>query len=154
MSRWPRGEAIIERLLAAGEVDLIAKSASDGRPLLEQAERRLKVAEAALAIDADGAYTNAYDAARLAATALLAQQGLRPTTEGGHRAVEEALIAQFGEGFSRFRVLRRRRHELDYPTSTYAESSPAEAEDAVATARQFLDAARRILPELHFFRDV
>lgn len=153
MSRWPRGEATIERLLATGELDLIARSASDGRPMLAQAERRFKIAKTALAIDTDGAYTNAYDAARLAATALLAHQGLRPTTEGGHRAVEEALIAQFGEGFAGFRVLRRRRHELDYPTSTYAESSLAEAEDAIDTARQFLDATQRILPELQFFRD-
>lgn len=98
MARWPRGEATIERLLAAGDLDAIDRSASDGGPLLAQAQRRLKIAEAALDIDTDGAYTNAYDAARLAATALLTQQGLRPTTRGGHRAVEEALLAQFGQG--------------------------------------------------------
>lgn len=80
MARWPRGEATIERLLAAGDLDAIDRSASDGGPLLAQAQRRLKIAEAALDIDTDGAYTNAYDAARLAATALLTQQGLRPTT--------------------------------------------------------------------------
>ena len=37
-------------------------------------------------------------AARQACVALLAQQGLRPTTAGGHYAVEEAIRAQFGAG--------------------------------------------------------
>jgi phage tail tape-measure protein len=35
----------------------------------------------------------AYDAARQACVALLAQQGLRPTTAGGHYAVEEIIRA-------------------------------------------------------------
>ena len=148
MPRWKRGEAAVERLLASGDLDEIGKSASDGSAVLEQAKRRLKVAEAALAIDPDAAYTNAYDAARLAATALLTQQGLRPTTAGGHRAVEEALLAQFGQGFSKFSVLRRRRHELDYPDTTYSE-----AQDALGTARLFVETAARILPELGFFGD-
>jgi len=38
------------------------------------------------------------NAARIACIALLAQQGMRATTNGGHYAVE----AQFGEGFRPF----------------------------------------------------
>ena len=151
MSRWTRGEEVIERLLEASQLDALARSASDGSAVLEQARRRLQVAEAALAIDSDGAYTNAYDAARLAATALLAQQGLRPTVAGGHRAVEEAVVAQFGQGFARYSVLRRRRHELDYPNATYSEASDQEAQDAVRTARLFVEAAEKIRPDLGFF---
>ena len=153
MPRWKRGESVIERLVRAGSLDVIGKSASDGSAVLAQAGRRLRIAEAALEIDPDGAYTNAYDAARLAATALLTQQGLRPTTSGGHRAVEEALLAQFGPGFSKFSVLRRRRHELDYPGTSYSEASDDEVRDAVETARLFLETAERILPELGFFSD-
>lgn len=153
MARWNRGEGTIERLLAAHELDGISKSVSDGASVLEQARRRLKIAEAALMIDPDGAYTNAYDAARLAATALLTQQGLRPTQAGGHRAVEEALLAQFGPGFSKFSMLRRRRHELDYPTTSYSEASDGEAREAVATARLFVETAAKILPELAFFSE-
>lgn len=153
MARWARGERTIERMLAAGELDALGKSASDGSAVLEQARRRLRIAEAALAIDPDGAYTNAYDAARLAATALLTQQGLRPTTTGGHRAVEEALLAQFGAGFSKFSVLRRRRHELDYPDTSYSEASDSEAQDAVDTSGLFVQTATKILPELGFFGD-
>jgi len=58
MSRWKRGEVAVERLLASGDLDAITKSASQGSVVLDQARRRLKVAEAALAIDLDGAYTN------------------------------------------------------------------------------------------------
>ena len=152
-SAWKRGRQTVERLLAARELDGISRSASDGTFVLEQARRRLKIAEAALTIDPDGAYTNAYDAARLAATALLAQQGLRPTQAGGHRAVEEALLAQFGTGFSRFSMLRRRRHELDYPSATYSEASIGEARDAVDTARLFVETSAKIMPELRFFSD-
>lgn len=153
MARWKRGEATIERLLAAGELDRIGKSVSDGSAVLEQARRRLKIAEAALEIDPDGAYTNAYDAARLAATSLLTQQGLRPTSAGEHRAVEESLLAQFGSGFAKFSVLRRRRHELDYPDTSYSEASDDEAQDAVSTARLFTETAAKILPGLGFFSD-
>ena len=153
MSRWTRGEQVIESMLSAGEIDTLDKAASDGAPVLEQARRRLQVSSAAMAIDTDGAYTNAYDAARLAATALLTQQGLRPTITGGHRAVEEALLAQFGDGFSRFKVLRRRRHELDYPDVGYSEASIAEAQEAVDTATLFVETAAKILPQLGFFQD-
>lgn len=153
MPRWKRGETTIERLLATSNLDLIGRSASDGSAILEQSKRRLKIAEAALAIDPDGAFTNAYDAARLAATALLAQQGLRPTQIGGHRAVEEALQAQFSPGFSKFSMLRRRRHELDYPDTSYSEASGHEARDAVNTADLFIETAAKLLSELGFFSD-
>jgi len=153
MSRWGAGEATVERLLASGALDVIGKSASDGAAVLAQAGRRLEVAEAALSIDPDAAYTNAYDAARLAATALLIQQGLRPTTVGGHKAVEEAILAQFGAGFSKFSMLRRRRHELDYPDTSYTEATDREAQGAVDIARLFVTSATKILPELGFFSD-
>ena len=43
--------------------------------------------------DAYSAYVLAYDAARIACIALLAQQGLRATTSGGHYAVERTVRA-------------------------------------------------------------
>ncbi len=58
------------------------------------------------------AYVVAYDAARHAAVALLAEQNLRVTAEGGHLAVDQALNAQFGGVFSSFSRLRRRRKRL------------------------------------------
>ena len=49
--------------------------------------------------DPEGAYTLLYDASRLALTAALAVQGLRPTTRGGHVVVGDALRAQRGPKF-------------------------------------------------------
>jgi hypothetical protein len=51
----------------------------------------------------DSAFVLAYDAARQACTAPLAQQGLRPTTSGGHYAVEESAPSV---GVSRSSMLR------------------------------------------------
>jgi hypothetical protein len=54
--------------------------------------------------DAYCAYVLAYDAARFVCIAQLAQQGLLATTSGGHYVVEQAVGAQFGEGFRLFGV--------------------------------------------------
>lgn len=61
-----------------------------------RASRTLTTAETIASDDPDSAFVLAYDSARYAGTALLAHQGLRPTTSGGHYAVEVALRAQFG----------------------------------------------------------
>lgn len=151
MARWPRGQAVIEQLLTSGALSSVDRSASDGLALLAQAQRRLRIAEAGLEIDAGGAYTNAYDAARLVGTALAAQQGLRPTTQGGHSVVEEVIVTQFGPGFARFGVLRRRRHELDYPGSAYTGASRSEASEAAETVQAFVKAAEQLLEQLGFF---
>ncbi len=45
MPRWTPGEAVIEQMLAAGELETISKSAADGSAVLGQAERRLTTAE-------------------------------------------------------------------------------------------------------------
>ena len=94
--------------------DRLAVAEADGNPLLEQAGRTTTAA-ALVSGDAYSAYVLAYDAARFACIALLAQQGLRTTTSGEHYAVEQAVRAQFGDGFRPFGVLPRRRNELEYP---------------------------------------
>src|SRR6266542_2082745 len=84
-------------------------------------------------------------------TALLAHQGLRPTTQGGHYAVEEAVRGQFGESFRAVGTLRRRRNELEYPTYPGDEADRDEVADAIRMARQIIEAAQRILPNLGVF---
>jgi hypothetical protein len=64
-------------------------------------------------------YALAYDAARKALTAILENQGLRPTTRGGHLAVYEAVRAQLEAPMGRllrtFNRMRTRRHDAEYP---------------------------------------
>jgi hypothetical protein len=102
MSRWPRGEAEVEQLVARRELELVAGAGADGTPLLAQAQKTAATAAAVVLNDAYSAYVLAYDAARFACIALMAQQGLRATTSGGHYAVERTVRAQFGEGFRPF----------------------------------------------------
>ncbi|MBN9610170.1 MAG: hypothetical protein J0I11_12745 [Actinobacteria bacterium] len=93
MARWPRGEADIEALLHDGRLQQLTGDAANGRRLLDKAVKTLNTARLAVTGDTDSAFVLAYDAARQALTALLVQQGLRPTTDGGHYAVEQAVRA-------------------------------------------------------------
>src|SRR6185437_2022080 len=61
-----------------------------------RARRGLEAARALADSAPDSSVVLAYDAARQACVAVLAQQGLRPTTTGGHYAIEEVVRAQFG----------------------------------------------------------
>ncbi len=115
MPRWARGEAEAGQLIARRELEQVTGAATDGTPLLEQARKTAATAAGLVSSDPYSAYVLAYDAARFACIALLAQQGLRATTSGGHYAVEQAVRAQFEDGFRPFGVLRRRRNELEYP---------------------------------------
>jgi HEPN domain-containing protein len=101
--------------------------------------------------DPDSAFVLAYDAARQALTALLAHQGLRPTTKGGHYAVEQAARAQFGPGFRQFGALRRRRNELEYPERPDDDATIEEATEAVNDAQAIITAAEGLLDQLGLF---
>ncbi|MEU5881988.1 hypothetical protein [Spirillospora sp. NPDC047279] len=151
MARWARGEAVIERMIADGELQRVTGPAADGLPWLTKAQRTYGSAAVLAGTDADSAYVLAYDAARLAGTALLAQQGLRPTTRGGHLVVDEALRAQFGEVFRPFRTLRIRRNELEYPAYPGDGAEERETERALAGADQIIEAAQKLLPSLARF---
>jgi hypothetical protein len=113
--------------------------------------QKVQGAEADGQIDPDSSYSLAYDAARFACTALLAQQGLRPTSKGGHYAVEQAVRAQFQAHFRTFGVLRRRRNEVEYPTASNIGVSGDETSEAHAAAEVILEAAGKVLPHLSFF---
>lgn len=100
MARWKRGESEVEALLAAGVLQKLTGAAANGERLLKKATVTLTTARSDIETDPASAFVLAYDAARQALTALLAHQGLRPTTRGGHYAVEQAARAQFGAGKS------------------------------------------------------
>ena len=151
MSRWPRGEAEIEQLIANRQLQQVIGGQANGAHLLQKASRTLETSGQIADEDPDSAYVLAYDAARYAGTAILAQQGLRPTTAGGHYAVEVALRAQFGDGFRPFGAMRRRRNELEYPTGPGETTTHDEAQKAIQDANALLRAARQLLPTLSIF---
>lgn len=151
MARWTRGEAEIEQLLSNRELERVTGAAADGRPLVDQARNTAATAATLTGTDAYSAYILAYDAARFACTALLAQQGLRPTTDGGHTAVATAVRAQFGPGFRPFGTMRRRRNELEYPNIPGETATTSEAKQAVADASALITAAGQLLDQLPLF---
>ncbi len=148
--RWSRGEAEVERLLSDSRIQRVTGSAADGMGWLERAERTIRTARA-IDGDPESALILGYDAARQACTAVLAQQGLRPTTAGGHYVVEEVLRAQFGDGFRGFGALRRRRNEIEYPMHPGDDVEPDEAAAALDAAAKLIDSARKLLPNLAIF---
>ncbi|NAS24968.1 hypothetical protein GT755_25195 [Herbidospora sp. NEAU-GS84] len=148
MTRWKRGEAEVERLLAAGELQQVRGEATDGSGWLTKARTTLSSADDLAATDANSAYTLAYDAARFACVGALAQQGLRATSKGGHYAVQQAVLAQFGPAFAFFGSMRRRRNELEYPQFPDEIVEEAEARQAVEEARSIIEATGRLLGHL------
>jgi hypothetical protein len=151
VSKWPRGEAEVEELLRRRELERITGAAADGAPLMAQADRTTTTAAGLVGTDPYSAYVLAYDAARFGCVALLAQQGLRATSSGGHYAVEQAVRAQFGPGFRPFGDLRRRRNELEYPRHPADTASEDEARQAIEVARQLIRAAEALIEQLSFF---
>ena len=151
MARWKRGESDVEALIASGELQKLTGDAANGDRLLEKAAVTLETARSAIESDPDSAFVLAYDASRQALTGLLAHQGLRPTTKGGHYAVEQAVRAQFGPGFRQFGALRRRRNELEYPERPGDDATNDEASEAVENAAAIITAAQGLLDQLGLF---
>ena len=157
MGRWATGAEQIEAMLERRELQRVAGGTDAALALLDSADKHVKAATRCLPLDTEGAYVLAYDASRKAATALLAHQGLRPTTRGGHIAAVEAIQAQFPgvPGLKSLDRLRRRRNQAEYPDpATYDPITEDEAQDAITTALAAIHTARTLTsrPELGLFR--
>jgi hypothetical protein len=150
--RWEQGRATVDTMLGRGELERIPPSRDQADSLLSQARRHLKAAEAVTDVDQIGAYQLMYDAARKALTAVLENQGLRPTRAGGHMAVFEAVRAQLdpplGPVLRPFDRMRRRRNDAEYPSA----ERPALTRDEVAQdapkVADIVDLAGRVLDQM------
>ncbi|MFV8160755.1 hypothetical protein ACNQVK_01130 [Mycobacterium sp. 134] len=148
---WDTGRANITAALTAGELQRITGAQAAGAGWVADARTKLATAENIAQSDPATAYVTAYDAARFALVAILAQQGLRATQRGGHLAVEHAAKAQFGRRFATFAVLRRRRAELEYPAYAGERVEVSEAHAAIADSGAIVDAAEALLAHLTIF---
>ncbi len=148
---WQPGRDKIAELLAAAELEQVTADHRVARLLLDDAGLHLATAAAGLSSgDLSGAYQLAYDALRKSAASLLAAQGLRATSRGGHIAVQEATRAQFGStvrGFRSFGRIRRARNTFEYPSTVTPGPSPDDVRDAITAATQARDAAMAILEQ-------
>lgn len=148
VARWRKGEEQVIRLIEERHLQRLAPDSDTATSLLASVRRHIDSARRTVDGDPEAAYTVAYDAARKSAAALLAHQGLRPTTAGGHIAVVEVMRAQFPgvPGLASLDRLRRRRNQSEYPDPrSYDPITTAEAKDAIAVAAECLASAERLL---------
>ena len=138
-------------MLAVRDLQTITGEMTDGQAWISKAMKTLTTAAAIVDDDPESALVLAYDAGRQVATGLLAQQGLRPTTAGGHLAVVRAIVDQFNGPFKELDSLRRRRNDLQYPAYPGDLIDLDEARAAIETVRGFLSSAEQLLPAIGFF---
>ena len=146
---WEPGSDRIRELLNSGELGQVPPDAELARRMLAGAGRHLATAAAAESGgDLAGAFQLAYDALRKSAASLLEAQGLRATSRGGHIAVQDAVLAQFGSSIRALRSfsrLRRARNSFEYPSTDTPGPSEDDVKDAIRVAREANDAAGKIL---------
>jgi len=147
MSPWTRGTDEIDELIAADHLKRANGADVGTQALMQRAQQLINTARGLVVSDPVTAYVVAYDGAKHAGAALLAEQNLRATGKGGHVAIERALDAQFGQPFARFGALRRRRNELDYPASADDFADEQEAQQAIDRAAGVVDSAAKILEQ-------
>jgi hypothetical protein len=153
--RWDQGREAIERMLADGELQRVPASREHADRLLVQARSHVSSAARVCDDDPAGAYALTYDAARKGLTAILENQGLRPTTRGGHLAVLEAVRAQLdppmGRPLRQFNRMRVRRHDAEYPPTDSPEITADDVREDLATAENLIAIAARVLNEMSPF---
>ena len=153
--RWEQGRGAIDRMLADGELQRVPASRIQADRLLFQAKTHVTSALQVCGDDPAGGYALAYDAARKALTAILENQGLRPTTRGGHLAVLEAARAQLvppmGRALRGFNRMRTRRHDAEYPPTDSPEITPDDVREDRATAENLIAIAAQLLDEMSPF---
>ncbi len=148
---WQPGQDKITDLVSDGELERVEPSEDTAGRLLQDATRHLDTAAVALLSgDLSGAYQLAYDSLRKSAASLLAVQGLRATSRGGHIAVQDAVLAQFGasvRALRSFARIRRARNTFEYPSTTTPGPSVDDVNDAITSATAVYDAAQEILQQ-------
>ena len=146
---WGPGSERIQLLIDAGELARVPSDDALARRMLADAARHLATASAAESTqDLSGAYQLAYDALRKSAASLLEAQGLRPTSRGGHIALQDAAIAQFGStvrALRSFSRIRRARNSFEYPSAETPGPSADDVRDAIKIAGEVRDAAAKML---------
>lgn len=153
--KWAQGASEIEDMLARGELEKVEPSEDHADLLLSQAQGHLDAADGLLEQHPPSAYSLLYEGARKAMSAVLAKQGLRGTASGGHVAVQNAIEAQLGamrHVVRKFRQLRTRRHDSEYPSINQPEVTVDEAREGLADARDILDLMGKVVPEVGPFR--
>lgn len=153
--RWNQGRAVLDRMLEAGELQRVPASREHADRLIAEARALLTSAASLRESNPEGAYALLYDAARKALTAVLENQGLRPTSMGGHLAPYEAAMAQLdppmGAVVRPFNRMRVTRHDMEYPAAGSPPITAADVRADLPKATAITDCAGRVLDQMSPF---
>lgn len=141
-------------MLEDGDLGQVVADIGLANRLIAAARRHVKSAETLSHEDSELAYAAVYDAIRKAMTALLQAQGLRPTTAGGHLAVQRAVRAQFGASMGPLLRpidrIRTTRHAVEYmDEDTWVDADAVRAD--LPAAQALIDAAEKAIDHLPVF---
>lgn len=149
---WRQGRETIDLLLEKQDLQRVPANRELAEAYLAQAEAHLDTSRECAQRDPIGAFQLAYDAARKSLASLLVVQGLRPTSRGGHIAVYEAVMAQFGNGLGPilrpFASMRRLRNSSEYPSLDRPTANLDDALRAHEQAGKMLSAATKLIDQL------
>ena len=150
--RWEQGRAGIDRMLADSELQRVPASREQAESLIAQARIHLSSAASICDQDPPGTYALVYDAARKALTAVLENQGLRPTTRGGHLAAYDAARAQLdpplGKILRPFDRMRRQRHDAEYPPVSAPPLTADDVREDIPKATEIIMLSERVLDQM------
>ncbi len=149
MKRWEQGRPAVEQMLRERQLQRVTPSRAHADAMLAQAGRYAASAQLVLDSDPDGAYVLAYDAMRKALTAVLENQGLRPTSRGGHIALIDAVRAQLdpplGSTLRPADRMRSRRNRVEYPDASVPPVSAAEVAETLPRVHAILALAEKVV---------
>lgn len=153
--RWNQGRAEIDRLIADGELQRVPPNREHADQLFVQARKDLASAEVLLDANPKRAYESLYDAARMALTAVLENEGLRPTSRGGHVAPYAAVSAQLdppmGQVLRPFDRMRRTRNRSEYPSFTSPEVTSDNVRADLPVAASIVKVCESVVDEMSPF---
>lgn len=155
ITHWKQGRTEIETMVKAGYLQKVSPDRELAELFLEHARLHLHSATQVQSTDPTGSFQIAYDAARKSCAALLENQGLRATSKGGHRAVEDALRAQLvpplKSQLNNFGWMRTLRHASEYPSFDNPTADASDARMAITYAKELLGLAEKLLDEMPVF---
>jgi hypothetical protein len=153
--RWNQGRAEIDKLIADGELQRVPPNREHADQLLSQARKDLASAELLRGDNPKRAYESLYDAARMALTAVLENEGLRSTSHGGHIAPYTAVSAQLdppmGAVLKPFDRMRRTRNRSEYPSFTTPDVTADNVRADLPAATAIVEICVNVLDEMSPF---
>jgi hypothetical protein len=150
--RWEQGRSVIDALLGARDLEQVPASAEHATELIALARKHVASAQRIADDDPVGAFQLLYDSARKALCAILENQGLRPTSRGGHIVVLDAVSAQLdppmGKVLRPFDRLRRQRNDAEYPRQDTPGLETADVLRDIPKIEEILDLAARVIDQM------